>query len=87
MTSRRRGRNRASASINVVEVQYFNSLLRAYPPLSQARFLGVFAVAAGGSGPRRGHVICSGVFAVAAVIAVAGFSWYGPSFGLLDGLG
>jgi hypothetical protein len=35
--------------------------------------LGVFAVTAAGPGPRRGHVICSGVFAVAAV-AAAGIS-------------
>src|SRR5690242_730101 len=31
--------------------------------------LGVFAVIAAGPGPRRGHVIYSGVFAVAAVTA------------------
>ena len=35
-----------------------------------ARFLAyVFAVTAAGSGPRRGHIICSGAFAVAAVTA------------------
>src|SRR5215472_5963632 len=45
--------------------------------------LGVFAVSAAGSGLRRGHVIYSGVFAVAAVRgAVASCSC--PSFGLLD---
>ncbi len=49
-------------------------------------FLGVSAVIAGGSGPRQGHVICSGVFAVAAVTVVSGLG-RGPSFGLLDGLG
>src|SRR5262249_60573210 len=48
--------------------------------------LGVFAVTAAGSGLRRGHVIYSGVFAVAAVAAavVCGCC---PSFGLLDGFG
>src|SRR5262249_15607900 len=48
--------------------------------------LGVFAVSAAGSGLRRGHVIYSGVFAVAAVWgAVASCSC--PSFGLLDDFG
>ena len=48
--------------------------------------LGVIAVIAGACGLRRGHVICSGVFAVAGVTAAA-VSCGGPSFGLLDGLG
>jgi hypothetical protein len=43
--------------------------------------LGVFAVTAAGPGSRRGHVICSGVLAVAAV-AAAGISCPGPSAAL-----
>jgi hypothetical protein len=37
--------------------------------------LGVFAVTAAGPEPRRGHVICSGVFAVAAVTAADVPAW------------
>ena len=45
------------------------------PPLViSSPFLGVFAVTAAGPGPRRGHVIYSGVLAAAAVTAV-GVSW------------
>jgi hypothetical protein len=53
----------------------------AEPSLSQSRDLGVFAVNAAGPGLRRGHVIYSGVLAVAAVAAVV-VSWFGhPSAG------
>jgi hypothetical protein len=48
--------------------------------------LGVFAVNAAGPGLRWGQVICSGVFAVAGVIA-AGVSWSCPSFGPVDRFG
>ncbi len=47
--------------------------------------LGVLAVAAAGPGLRRGHVIYSGVFAVAGVPG-AGIRWLWPSFGVLDHL-
>lgn len=42
---------------------------RTLPLVISSPILGVFAVAAAGPEPRRGHVICSGVFAVAAVTA------------------
>ena len=41
--------------------------------------LAVFAVIAAGSGPRRGHVICSDVFAVAAVTAAGVMFWSTPA--------
>src|SRR6266568_4873307 len=56
------------------------------PAVISSRDLGVFAVNAAGPGLRRGHVIYSGVLAVAAVAAVV-VSWRWPSFGLLDGFG
>jgi hypothetical protein len=48
--------------------------------------LGVFAVVAGGSGLRRGRVICSAVFAVADVAAAVALCRC-PSFGALDCFG
>ena len=41
--------------------------------------LAVFAVTAAGSRPRRGHVTCSGVFAVAAVTAAGVVFWSTPA--------